>query len=367
MVSNLIPLSSNASASNTLECRKQNWTSLNHDEVTTDLRLVRIDVSDNNITELNSTMFADHRDLIALILSRNKLFDFPADTSFLSSISLERFECSGCGISIIFNATFSELPKLKELDLSDNGLSVIQSGAFNAQFFLRDLNFDSNKLKILPIDLLKQSKVNASLSMNHNSEFDFQPYEVLLKSKYLKEFQCSYCAITSIYDETFSELPNIEAIYLNNNKISAINSKMFEKIRGIVSISVEQNDINDFPMSIFDVIVKLKSLCVDGNPFLMTAKNAMKNYYRKAKLRINCTETKAENYFENTLNPAEPTKNKGISDAFIASYLLIILVAQAAVIGILVVYCFKIVLTDKDDEFDYSSNVLNDHDIYNVS
>lgn len=361
------PIRLNASASNSLDRRNQNWTSLNHDEITTNFQLVQVDVSDNNITELNSTMFSDHRDLIVLILSRNILFDFPADTSFLSSITLERFECSGCGITTIFNGTFSELPKLKELDLSDNSLSVIQTGAFNTQFFLRNLNFDSNKLKILPIDLLKQSKVNASLSMNHNSEFDFQPHEVLLKSKFLKEFQCSYCAINGIYDETFSELPNIETISLNNNKILAMNSKMFEKSRNVVSISVEQNMINDFPLSIFDVIVKLKSLCVDGNPFLMTAKNAMKNYYRKAKLRVNCTETEVENHFENNLNPAEPTKNKGISDAFIASYLLIILVAQAAVIGVLVMYCFKIVLSDKDDEFDYSSNVLSDHDIYNVS
>lgn len=362
-----IIIRSNASLTNTLDRINQNWTSLNHDEITSNLQLIRIDVSDNNITELNSTMFSDHRYLEVLILSGNKMYDFPVDMSLLSSISLERFECSSCGISTIFNATFSELPKLRELNLSGNSLSVIQSAAFNTQFFLRNLNFDFNKLTILPIDLLKQTKVNASLSMNHNSEFDFQPNELLIRSKFLKEFQCGNCGITEIYVETFSELPNIEIINLNNNKISVINSKMFEKSRNIVSISIEQNNLNDFPMNIFDVILKLKSLCIDGNPFLRTAKNAVKNYYKKAKLRINCTEVDVENVFENKLNPAEPTKNKGISDAFIASYLLIILVAQAAVIGILVVYCFKIVLTDKDDEFDYSSNVLNDHDIYNVS
>lgn len=312
-------------------------------------------------------MFSDHRSLDTLILSGNKLYDFPPDTSFLFSISLERFECNSCGISTIFNATFAELPRLRELNLSGNGLSVIQSASFNKQFFLRNLNFDFNKLTIIPIDLLKQSKANASLSMNHNLDFDFSPNEVLMKSKFLKEFQCSYCGITRIYEETFSELPNIESIYLNNNTISAIDSKMFEKSRNIIVLAIESNNLIDFPMSIFDLILKLKSLCIDGNPFLLTAKNAMKNYYRKAKLRTNCTETAVENYFENNLNPTEPTKNKGISDAFIASYLLIILAAQVTVIGILVMYCFKIVFTDKSDEFDYSSNVLNDHDIYNVS
>lgn len=312
-------------------------------------------------------MFSDHRDLQVLIMSLNKLYDFPPETSFLSSISLERFECSGCGILTIFNATFSELPRLKELNLGGNSLSVIQSASFNTQFFLRNLNFDFNRLTTIPIDLLKQSKVNASLTMNHNSDFDFPPNEVLIRSKFLKEFQCSYCGITRMYVETFSELPNIESIALNNNSISTINSKMFERSRNILALSIEQNNLNDFPMSIFDVIFKLQSLCIDGNPFLRTAKNALKNYYRQAKLRTNCTEIEVENYFETDLNPAEPTKNKGISDAFIASYLLIILVAQAAVIGVLVMYCFKIVLTDKEDEFDYSSNVLNDHDIYNVS
>lgn len=143
---------------------------------------------------------------------------------------------------------------------------------------------------------------------------------------------------------------------------------MFNNNKNLVSLAIEQNDLNDFPQSVFDAFPLLKSLCIDGNPFLMTAKNAFKSYYARFSLRTNCTEAVDDgNNFENILNPAEPTKNKGISDAFIASYLLIILVAQATVIGVLVLYYFKIVFTDKDDEFDYSSNVLNDHDIYNVS
>ncbi|XP_037041465.1 leucine-rich repeat-containing G-protein coupled receptor 5A-like [Bradysia coprophila] len=363
----LLKGSSNAVTSDIKDWTNQNWTSLDHDEITANLKLIQIDVSDNNITELNSTMLVDHRYLEVFILSRNKLYDFPPDSSFLSSISLERFECCSCAITTIFNATFSELPKLKELDLSGNELSVIQPAAFSTQFFLQKLNFDFNKLTSLPVNILKQSKVNASISMSHNSDFNFQPYEVLIKSKILKEFRCSYCGISAIYDETFSELPSIESIDLNNNKISTINAKMFDKNRNLISLSIEQNDLNDFPQSVFDAIPMIKSLCIDGNPFIMTAKNAFKSYYARFSLRTNCTEVDGTNYFEYNLNPAEPTKNKGISDAFIASYLLIILVAQAAVIGILVLYYFKIVFTDKDDEFDYSSNVLNDHDVYNVS
>lgn len=352
---------------NTLDRTNQNWTSLDHDEITTNLKLTQIDVSDNNITELNSTMLVEHRYLEVLILSRNKFYDFPPDKSFLSSITLERFECRSCAITTIYNATFSELTKLRELDLSGNDLSVIQPAAFSTQFFLQKLNFDFNKLTSLPVNLLKQSKVNASISLNDNSDFNFQPNEVLIKSKTLREFRCSHCGITALYAETFSEMPNIEIIDLNNNKISTITAKMLDKNRNLLSLSVEQNNISDFPQSVFDAVPVLTSLCIDGNPFLLTAKNAFKSYYARFSLRKNCTEVDEKDYFENNLNPSEPTKNKGISDAFIASYLLIILVAQAAVIGILVLYYFKIVFTDKDDEFDYSSNVLNDHDVYNVS
>ncbi|KAJ6642111.1 Leucine-rich repeat-containing G-protein coupled receptor 4 [Pseudolycoriella hygida] len=356
---------SHASTTNTFDGRNRNWTSLLQDEIITNVQLVRIDVGDNNITEFSSDIFSNHRFLEVFILSRNKWFEFPPDKSFLSSNSLERFECTSCGIVTIFNATFSELTKLKELNLSGNSLSVIQSAAFNTQRLLKNVNFDFNKLTTLPEELLTQTTV-ASLFMNHNSDFDFQPTVALAKSKYLNEFHCNSCGISKIYDETFAELPNIESIFLNNNKISTVNSKMFEKSRNIISLALEHNILNDFPMSVFDVIVKLKSLCVDGNPFLLSAKNAMKKYYRQAKLRINCTEEEPKNYFENSL-PAEPTKNKGISDAFIASYLIILLAAQGAVIGMLAVYWFKIAITDKDDAFDYSSNVLNDHDVYNVS
>lgn len=319
----------------------------------------------------------DHRSLVLLILSRNKLFAFPSNGSFLLSKSLEIFECVSCGISSIYKETFSEIPKLRELNLSRNNLSVITSGTFDRSFLLRNLNLDFNSLTTIPSDLLSRSAVNATLSMNHNSDYDFGTKEVFLKSKNLIEFQCSHCGIFSIYEETFSELPNIAAIYLNDNNISVIHSKMFVKNGNIGALLLERNNLKDFPMNIFDVIMKLKTLCIDGNPFVANAISAMRKYYVKAKLRsLFCTYTERENYFENAFlsqNDSEsstdinPTKNKGISDAFIASYLLIILVAQAAVIGFLIMYWFKIVLTDKIDEFDYSSNVLNDHDIYDVS
>lgn len=376
----------------TLDQSNQNWTTLNHAEITSNLQLKRIDVSDNNITELNSTIFSEHGLLEVFILSRNALYTFPQDLSFLSSKSLHRFECSACGISVIYKDTFFELPRLKELDLSHNKLSVIHAGAFNRQFYLGNLNFDFNKLKHLPNELLKQSAVNITLSMNNNSEFDFQPNEVFLKSIFLTEFQCSFCGITSIYEQTLSELPNLQKLFLNSNKISKLNHKMFLKNSNITTIFLEHNILSDIPMNVFDVIKKLKSLCIDGNIFVTTATNTFKKYYVGAKLRTNCTEVDLEDkkYFENELNPTEESisvtlspiddettteinspveasLNRGISDAFIASYLLIILVAQAAVIGLLTMYWFKIVLTDKIDEFDYSSNVLNDHDIYNVS
>lgn len=369
-MTNLTPFcrSSDATLSNSLDRSKQNWTTLNHEEITTNLQLVRIDVSDNNITEFDSTIFTDHRLLEVLTLSGNQLFDFPINTSFLISTTLERIYLSSCGITTVYNATFSELPKLKELDLSSNRLAVIESAAFSTQIFLRILNFDFNNLTSLPVDILKRSKMNATVSLNYNAGFNFPSNEVLMKSKALKEFQCNHCGITGIYEETLSELPSLESIHLNNNNITTINSKIFAKNRDIISLSIEQNRLDDFPMSVFDVIPKLKSLCVDGNPFLKNAKNAFRNYYKKVKLRSNCSSSgNVDENFENKSNANEPTKNKGISDAFIASYLVIVVVAQAAVIAGLVVYYFKIVFTDKCDEFDYSSNVLNDHDVYDVS
>lgn len=287
----------------------------------------------------------------------------------MSSDSLQIFECSECGISTIYNETFLKVSKLKELNLSHNNLFAIHSGAIVPPL-LKNLNFDFNKLDTLPINFLKKSAVS-TLTMNNNLEFNFKPSEVFLRSKSLVLFQCNNCGITSIYDETFSELPNIEGIFLNDNKVSVITPNMFEKTRNIISMSLERNSLSEFPISIIHVVVNLKSLCIDGNPLLESTVKTIRNYYKSAKLRTNCTELDSKQFFENDPNlndePIEATLHRGISDAFIASYLLIILVAQVAVVGLLSMYWFKIVLTDKIDEFDYSSNVLNDYDIYNVS
>lgn len=176
-------------------------------------------------------------------------------------------------------------------------------------------------------------------------------------------------------------MPSLRQLYLNGNRISTVDNNAF-KHNDKINVHLENNQLQEFPLAALTANGQngITALCIDGNPFKSSANNnQLKKRYFEAKLRQNCTPVSADKYFEanladwylpTTTTTRAPTTTtipeKGISDAFIASYLTLIIIIQGVVITMLILYLVKTIYRHKDDVFDYSAGVLNDHDIYNV-
>lgn len=343
----------------------ERWSSLDDVRVTNNLKLALIDVSDNILSSIGISLSL-HESLRVLTLSGNEHFQFTkADEENLSSKSLETFECDRCGVQVLSVSSFSRLPHLKSISLM------------------------SNKLRTLPTNLIR-SLVIEKLFLSHNRELSYSRNTILLESDTISTFNCNNCNITVIDAITLSKMPSLRHLYLDGNRISTVDNNAFANNDNI-NVHLENNQLQEFPLTALNA-KGITALCLDGNPLKSSANNnQLKKRYIDAKLRRNCTPVSSDKYFEVILAdwfmPTTTTTTttttstgtattivttttvipkKGISDAFIASYLTLIIIIQGVVITMLILYLVKTIYRHKDDVFDYSEGVLNDHDIYNV-
>lgn len=106
---------------------------------------------------------------------------------------------------------------------------------------------------------------------------------------------------------------------------------------------------------------QLRELCLDGNNFTAgISTNILKQRYAKLNLRGECPRN-----VSHQLDAVEDVRRPGISDAFIATYLVCIVVLQGILAALLIVLCLRQMFGKKDPtEFEYANGVLNDSDIY---
>lgn len=105
----------------------------------------------------------------------------------------------------------------------------------------------------------------------------------------------------------------------------------------------------------------MRELCLDGNNFTDGfTTNILKQRYVKLDLRGQCPRN-----VSNQLDAILDDRRPGISDAFIATYLVMIVVVQGVLATLLIVICLRQLFGKKDPlEFQYADGVLNDSDIY---
>ncbi|XP_053383982.1 protein toll-like [Mercenaria mercenaria] len=93
--------------------------------------LHRVDLSSNNLTEINELLFKNQTEIQSIHLKENKLTSLPSHV-------------------------FKDQHKLLFLDLSNNILSSIDSNLLRNQRYLQELHLEINRLQFLPKDFLKE-------------------------------------------------------------------------------------------------------------------------------------------------------------------------------------------------------------------
>lgn len=239
-------------------------------------------------------------------LSYNPNLNFEAGKPFLDHLTIESLYLTDCAITIVYKETFSKLPNLKILDLTNNRISFIYENAFELTT-LETLTLDYNEIQSLTPKSIDTAKYLTVLSMNGNSNFDFDEDRIFLYHSGLQRFYCDDCGITAIYSSTFSKLTNLRELTVSGNRIAEIEPDAFENNKQLRYLNLDKNKLTSFPLSLVKNLKHLKYLCLDENDqfnFDYSEDNVeLKKYYETKELRsTKCSAVENESlYFERKL------------------------------------------------------------------
>lgn len=98
-------------------------------------RLDDVDLSSNNISEIDPDLFIHAQSISSLALDGNPI-SFTANQSFLNLPDLEILNLVGCNITEFYDQTFTNLSGLKSLNLADNSLAAdkVRDQNYNEDF-----------------------------------------------------------------------------------------------------------------------------------------------------------------------------------------------------------------------------------------
>uniref|UniRef100_A0A336KTB0 CSON014750 protein n=1 Tax=Culicoides sonorensis TaxID=179676 RepID=A0A336KTB0_CULSO len=359
----------NAQNDYVLDLRFQSLQTLNEDSLRNKTTYINIDVSHNNLEFISPHLLEKLQNLKELRMDMNPNFRIRKVEAFLHSKSLNLLSCSGCGFNEILSKSFNGLPALKTLDLSSNSIKSISGDAFRENPGLTFVNLSDNSLISLQADTFKLNQELLVLDLSRNQNLSSTPGKTFIENEKLETLFLGGCNFEVIDDMTFKDLPNLKEIYLQNNLIHEIDPNAFQLNPLLVNISFENNQLEKFPLSI--VTDNIKNLCLDQNNFKLT-RGYVRLYYKLEKqglLKDNLT-TICENRNETLKFQWLATKYQfkvsqaGISNAFISTYLLAILVAEGLIVFFLIFYFMK--MKKKIKLEDFSQTILNENRIYKI-
>ena len=162
--------------------------------------------------------------------------------------------------------SFDEI-NLKSLDLSNNFNSFDDfMTKINSFTKLESLNISHNKILILKDNQFNRLNNLNVLDLSYNELFYFE-LNAFKGLNILKYLNLSNNHFTEIED--FINLPNLEIINLDFNKINKIKSNTFTSLNNIVSVSLRFNNIKELNESAFKNLKNLENIILKGL-YLMT-------------------------------------------------------------------------------------------------
>ncbi|XP_019541822.3 chaoptin isoform X2 [Aedes albopictus] len=207
----------------------------------TSIRADMVDLSECNLTHVDPHYFEDHRYLTMLDMSQNQHFQFPLDGSpFLYHPTLLHYYCEFCGITAVYELTFSELRQLRTLSLRGNRIQHIPANAFNFNW-IESLNLADNQIGRLNDNHELETMQNLR-KLNVSGNLGFELNGLSMDFRELWWVDCRKCGLEYLNAEWFGQVKKLKKLNLDDNFIREIPGKCFS-----------END-------------KLKSVVLSGNP-----------------------------------------------------------------------------------------------------
>ncbi|XP_004439006.1 PREDICTED: leucine-rich repeat-containing G-protein coupled receptor 6 [Ceratotherium simum simum] len=183
-----------------------------------------LDLSMNNLTELQPGLFRHLRFLEELRLSGNHLSHIPG-RAFSGLHSLKILMLQNNQLGGIPAEALWELRSLQSLRLDANLISLVPERSFEGLSSLRHLWLDDNALTEIPVRALNNLPAVQAMTLALNR-------------------------ISHIPDYAFQNLSSLVVLHLHNNHIQHLGTHSFEGLHNLETLDLNYNELREFPVAI---------------------------------------------------------------------------------------------------------------------
>nr|XP_033773231.1 leucine-rich repeat-containing G-protein coupled receptor 6 isoform X2 [Geotrypetes seraphini] len=215
-----------------------------------------LDLSMNNISEIQPHAFYQLRFLEELRLSGNQISKIPWQ-AFSGLYSLKVLMLQNNQLRRIPAEALRDLPNLQSLRLDANFISLVPDRSFEDLRSLRHLWLDDNALVEIPIRALNNLPALQAMTLALNR-------------------------IQYIPDYAFQNLTSLVVLHLHNNQIRSLGMHCFNGLHSLETLDLNYNELVDFPVAISNLgrlqelgfhnnnIKAIPEKAFEGNPLLQT-------------------------------------------------------------------------------------------------
>ncbi|GBP43493.1 Toll-like receptor 7 [Eumeta japonica] len=248
-------------------------------------RLSQLYLQNNNITELASDIFNDLLALKVLNLSNNGISFIPS-TLFSSTKEIREIYLHNNMLESLPNQIFNELQQLLVLDLSFNKLSSenIKEDTFTGLIRLIVLDLSHNSLTRISGKIFKDLFFLQILNLRNNS-IGYVEDNVFSPLFNLHTLNLGENRLHTIEEYLFNGLYILNKLSLNNNLLSYINENAFKNCSDLKELDLSSNHLKRVPRAIWQLPF-LKSLDLGENLLTDIDKNSFYNLSQLSGLRL---------------------------------------------------------------------------------
>lgn len=226
--------------------------------------MIILDLADNELTDewINTATFAGLLRLVVLNLSNNNIAKLEA-TVFRDLYSLQILRLEENAIESIAENAFNSLNNLHTLILSFNKLKKIDSNTLNGLLGLNVLSLDNNVIEYIDPEALRNSSSLQDLHLNSNKLYDIP--SVLNEVPQLQTLDLGDNQITEIFNSSFASMEKLVGLRLTENNISNVSKGVFDKMSALRILNLSSNKIQRVETGSFDANTNLMAIRLDGN------------------------------------------------------------------------------------------------------
>eukprot|EP00105_Crassostrea_gigas_P042360 XP_019926508.1 PREDICTED: leucine-rich repeat-containing protein 15 [Crassostrea gigas] len=187
-------------------------------------------------------------------------------------VNVERLHLDGNSIAIIQKGTFSSHTRLNEIHISTNKLESIEDGVFCNMTSLTTLILSNNHISNLSLDVFHNVPNLQRLDLSLNRIYSFSSCSLILPS--LRYLNLDNNSLAMVPSHIFNCTPHLQTLRLNLNRIQRLQKYSFSNVPNIYSVSLDNNlirilDIETFQVKHQDLNTllecKIKVFSIEGN------------------------------------------------------------------------------------------------------